>query len=111
MDVDDNLILATVLHDIGKEFTMTFKNKKGEDTEHAHFYEHHNVSAYEALFYLAERNLPMIRILDICQLIRLHMQPFFMGDSEKAKNKLINMVGQEFYDRLMLLHLADKLAH
>lgn len=111
LKTDDNLILATLLHDIGKEFTMGFKNKKGEDTEHAHFYEHHNVSAYEALFYLAERNLPTISILDVCQLIRLHMQPFFMGESEKAKTKFINMVGQEFYDRLMLLHEADKLAH
>lgn len=110
MKADENLIVATMLHDSGKEFSMQFKNKKGEYTEHAHFYEHHNVSAYDSLFYLQHR-YNTEQLLDICQLIRLHMRPFNMDESEKAKTKFINMVGQEFYDRLMLLNEADRLAH
>lgn len=42
--------------------------------------------------------------------IQWHMQPFFI-ETEKARNKFINLVGQEFYDDLMLLHQADILAH
>lgn len=28
-------------------------------------------------------------------------------ETEKAKNKFINLVGREFYDKLMILHEAD----
>lgn len=41
---------AAMLHDIGKAFTKAFKNSKGEDTDIAHYYEHHHVSAYDSLF-------------------------------------------------------------
>lgn len=105
---DANLILAGFYHDIGKEFTKAFKNGKGEATEIAHYFNHMNVSAYDVLFYLKDR--PVSTILDVCQLIRWHMQPFFM-ETEKAKTKFINLVGQEFYDRLMILHQADRKAH
>jgi predicted kinase len=102
---DESLIAAALYHDIGKEFTKSFKNSKGEITEEAHYYNHHNVSAYNALFYLKDKEY----MLDTCQLINYHMKPFFI-DTEKARNKFINLVGQGFYDRLMLLHEADKMA-
>jgi len=105
--LDENILKAAMLHDIGKEFTKQFKNYKGEVTDIAHYYHHENISAYDALFYL--RGIECDSILDICQLIRYHMQPFFIN-TEKAKQKFINLVGQEFYDRLMILHEADKKA-
>ena len=108
---DKNILIAGMFHDVAKEFTKQFKNTKGEDTEHAHFYNHENVSAYDSLFYLYEQHLADIDILDICQLIRYHMQPFHINGSLKAEAKFIKLVGQEFYDRLMILHLADKKAH
>lgn len=106
------LFESAVLHDIGKRFTKEFKNYKGEKTDIAHYYSHHLVSAYDSLFY------PLSLTHDYCtddiieraNYIQWHMQPFFM-ETEKAKNKFIKLVGQEFYDNLMILHQADLLAH
>ena len=107
MIFDEKLIYAAWLHDIGKEFTKQFKNYKGEDTDIAHYYHHENVSAYNALFYLRNDDFTCFdSILDICQLIRWHMKPFLI-ETEKAKNKFINLVGRDFYDKLMILHEAD----
>jgi|LSQX01.3.fsa_nt_gb predicted kinase len=107
MIFDANLIYAAWLHDIGKEFTKQFKNYKGEDTDIAHYYNHEHISAYNALFYLRNDDFTCFdSVLDICQLIRWHMKPYFI-ETEKAKNKFINLVGQDFYDRLMILHEAD----
>jgi putative nucleotidyltransferase with HDIG domain len=109
IDTDDNnLRTAAYYHDIGKEFTKQFKDSKGEDTEIAHYYNHMNVSAYDVMFYIQDK--ATADILDICQLIRWHMQPFFM-ESEKSTTKFINLVGKQFYDRLMILHEADRKAH
>lgn len=110
MIFNEELIYAAWLHDIGKEFTKQFKNYKGEDTDIAHYYHHENVSAYNALFYLRGDEFTFYDfVLNVCQLIRWHMKPFFI-ETEKAKNKFINLVGQEFYDKLMILHEADKMA-
>lgn len=105
--IDFSLIVAALFHDIGKEFTKSFKNGKGEITKEAHYHNHHHVSAYNTLFYL---NQAKYNVLDICQLIRWHMQPFFTK-TEKAKIRFINLVGLDFYKRLLILHEADKLAH
>lgn len=106
---DIHLNIAALYHDIGKVFTKQFKNSKGEDTDIAHYYNHHLVSAYDSLFYLKKCNLSKEDILEITNYIQWHMQPFFM-DTEKAKSKFINLVGQEFYDKLLILHEADKRA-
>lgn len=107
MIFNEELIYAAWLHDIGKEFTKQFKNYKGEDTDIAHYYHHENVSAYNALFYLRGDEFTFYDfVLNVCQLIRWHMKPFFI-QTEKAKNKFINLVGREFYDKLMILHEAD----
>lgn len=113
IDYKDNGILfeSALLHDIGKRFTKNFKNYKGENTEIAHYYNHHLVSAYESLFcYCGLFNYCSNDILLRANYIQWHMQPFFM-ETAKAKNKFINLVGQRFYDELMLLHQADLLAH
>jgi hypothetical protein len=94
------------LHDIGKKFTKQFSNYKGEPTDIAHYYNHMNVSAYDAMFYLKDKGYNDDDILNICNLIQWHMQPFFI-ETDKAKNKFIRLVGQEFYDRLMILHQSD----
>lgn len=108
IQADRNLITAALMHDIGKEFTKEFKNYKGEPTDIAHYYHHHNVSAYLSLFYLSY--LSEYDLLDVVNYIQWHMQPFFI-ETEKAKKKFIKLVGQEFYDKLMILHEADKMAH
>ena len=99
--------MAALYHDIGKRFTKQFKNSKGEDTDIAHYYQHHLVSAYDSMFYL--RWLDDYTMLNVVKYIQWHMQPFFIK-TDKAKNKLINLIGQTAYEKLLILHKADKLA-
>ena len=105
---DCNLKFAGLFHDIGKKFTKSFKNSKGEVTENATYYQHHLVSAYDSLFYLKdiEEGITKDDILEITNLIQWHMRLF--NETEKSKKKFINMAGQEFYDKLLLLHDADR---
>lgn len=77
--------------------------------KHATYYQHHLVSAYDSLFIFNKQGFEQETILLIANYIQWHMQPFFL-DTEKSKNKFINLVGQEFYDKLLILHEADKLA-
>jgi predicted kinase len=101
------LFTAGLLHDIGKPFTKTFVNTKGETTNEAHYYQHHLISAYDAMFYLnSDRYGSDDSILEVCNYVQWHMQPFDIK-TEKAKNKFINLVGKKFYDNLMILHEAD----
>lgn len=106
--IDDiDVSIAALYHDIGKRFTKQFKNSKGEDTDIAHYYQHHLVSAYDSMFYL--RWLDDYTMLKVVKYIQWHMQPFFIK-TDKAKNKLINLIGQTAYEKLLILHKADKLA-
>lgn len=92
---------AALLHDIGKPFTKSFTNFKGEPSTEAHYYQHHLVSAYDSLFYTLH-----LRSLEVANYIQWHMQPFFM-ENDKQKNKYKNLWGEEFYNNIMLLHEAD----
>lgn len=107
---DFELNMAALYHDIGKGFTKAFKNYKGEDSEIAHYYQHHLVSAYDTLFYLNAFKFDTNCLLNITNYIQWHMQPFFI-ETEKSRNKFINLVGQEFYNKLMILHEADVQSH
>jgi len=107
---DFELNMAAMYHDIGKRFCKAFKNSKGEDTETAHYYQHHLVSAYDSLFIFNQQGFEQETILKITNYIQWHMMPFFM-DTEKAKKKFANLVGQDFYDKLLVLHEADTKAH
>jgi len=109
MTDDCDLAIAGLLHDAGKAFVKQFKNQKGETTSMAHYYNHEQISAYMALFYLQNR-CSTKDLLYICQLIRWHMRPYNC-DSYKSKERIINLMGQNFYNQLMILHEADKLAH
>lgn len=103
------LEMAGLLHDIGKLKTKTFTNMKGEITEIAHYYSHEKVSAYDSLFY---RGLKLglregdRRELEILKLIQWHMIMHF-NLSEKAINKYKNMLGEETWKDLEILHKAD----
>ncbi|MCX7746917.1 MAG: AAA family ATPase [Clostridia bacterium] len=101
---DDTLMMAALLHDIGKKFTKGFSDLKGNPTKEAHYYSHQNVSAYLSLFYLKHLNIE--NILEITNYIQWHMQPFNLH-SGKSKKKFLNLMGQEFYDNLLKLHEAD----
>lgn len=106
---DDNLIKAALLHDIGKAETKTFYNMKREWSPIAHYYSHENVSAYSAMFILKNLGYSNEDILDICKLINYHMCAFDLT-SEKSIKKFIEKVGLKDYERIMILHEADKTA-
>ena len=103
---DIKIRIAGLLHDIGKQYTMSFRNFKGEYSNQAHFYRHENVSTYEAMFYLIE-NFNTEDIIYICNLIQYHMRPH-TAITEKSIKKLKNFLGEDFYRDLIILHEADK---
>lgn len=109
---DKEIELACLLHDIGKLETKTFINTKGETTDIAHFYNHENVSAYNAMF---EENIRKNYFVDeyetieILQLINWHM--LFHGiSSEKAKNKYTYLLGRDFMNKLRIINLIDNMS-
>lgn len=106
-----NVLLAAYCHDLGKEFTKSNVNKKGEITEDYHYYEHHNVGGYLALFYLKEY-LDIDRLIYVCNLITMHMRPFLAYEnSQKAFEKDKKRYGLAFMEDLIILHEADLAAH
>lgn len=112
LDVErlSNLISAAFYHDIGKEFTKSFVNGKGEETEVAHYYNHENVSAYMYFLYtdLETLNEDMGNSLYIADLIQLHMRMHCHGgDKEKMHNKIKKLVGQQEFEDLCILNEAD----
>lgn len=106
------LHIAALLHDIGKAFTKTKMNKRGEFDGDYHYYQHHCVSAYESLFYLNGLALIENERAYIANLIYYHMHPYMSWkQSEKAKFRDVSLIGQEMYDDIMILHEADVAAH
>ncbi len=99
---------AAVLHDNGKHFCKTFKNSKGDITEHAHYYNHEHVGSYNSLFYEM-----LCSPLDVAIIIRWHMQPYFWerDNNEKLCSKYRKLWGEQLYQDIMLIHKADKSAH
>lgn len=106
-------ILHTVglIHDCGKPRCKTYINTKGEKTEIAHYYSHENVGAYDSFFFDTKYSEEERR--DISELIRWHMTPYFWEkkDDEKMRKKYFNLWGEDLYEKIMLLHSADKDAH
>lgn len=103
-------------HDIGKLYAKEFKNRRGEDTEFAHFYGHENYGAY---LYLCEmccgKNLDdeaFKRILYLTNLINCHMRPLnAWKESAVAKERDIALFGEEFVRDIELINEADRAAH
>lgn len=114
---DHNLHTAAYLHDIGKLCTKVRKNFKGEDDGECHYYQHHCVGAYEAMFYLAcnDGRLSSHTIEDQCDIINMiyyHMHPYgAWKQSEKAMERDKRLIGDELFHDIMLLHEADLWAH
>lgn len=111
--VKNNLLhCAGLLHDCGKPFTKSFINSKGEETDIAHYYQHHCCGAYDSLFF---RYPDDVDRLDVSVLINLHMMPYFWEKDkeygEKTRQKYQKLWGNELYNNVMELHEADKKAH
>ena len=97
-DGDEIMMCAAFYHDCGKPFTRS----TGEDGV-CHYYNHHNVGAYDAL---SLYDLP----LEVSALITYHMEPFFWDADKKPErlhDKYRHIWGGGFYNKIMLLHEAD----
>ncbi len=103
---------AGLLHDCGKPFTKSFINSKGEETDVAHYYQHHCCGAYDSLFFAYPDG---VKRLDVSVLINLHMMPYFWEKDkehgERMQQKYQKLWGNELYNNVMKLHEADKNAH
>lgn len=107
------LSCAAAAHDNGKVFVKKFENAKGEPTNIAHYYNHENIGAYNALFFDYEFN---VDVLDISILVNLHMMPYNWerqnNETElKLRRKYYKLWGAETYNNVTMLHEADKAAH
>ena len=115
---DLNLQIAAFLHDCGKIITKAFINSKGELSESAHYYEHHNASSYISLFYLKDMfddkwmQFKDYEILFISLLINMHMRPFLAWkDSKKSEDRDRRLFGDDIVDAVLEIHEADLAAH
>ena len=105
------LLRAALHHDIGKEFTKSFINSKGEETEVAHYYNHEKVSAYMYIMYEKSDELKDIdKVLYIADLIGLHMKMHCHGGyKEKTHKKIEELVGHKEFEDLCILNEADQI--
>lgn len=115
---------ASAFHDIGKAYTKSFIDSKGNLSEDAHYYGHENYGAYLFLviqnygisvgeYESAKTNLgEKISNLYIASLINWHMRPHTAWkQSEKARERDKMLIGEGMYQDIMLLHEADLAAH
>lgn len=110
-NMDGSLCMAALLHDIGKAFTKGFLDSKGEPSETAHYYQHHLVSAYDALPYVFDFSHD--DMLETLALIQWHMFPYFWekDNNKRMENKYKRLWGESLYHKVMKLHRADAAAH
>ena len=92
-----DLMIATLLHDIGKPYCKEFKDAKGEPSETAHYYQHHCVSSW--LSYGVNQVTPYI-----AWLISEHMNPFM-------NTKYYRNLPLFLKNKIDLLNEADRAAH
>lgn len=110
---DDKLLeTAALLHDIGKVFTQSKLNSKGEDDGDYHYYQHHCVGAYDSLFYTYNMGYTTEEMLHVSNLIYYHMHPYMSWkQSEKAREKDRKILGDNMIREIDILHKADAFAH
>jgi predicted kinase len=110
---DTNFVMDTVLwfairyHDVGKFYTKTFKNAKGEPTEEAHFYGHQNYGAY--LLLCSSCFMSDEQVLRLGAIVTYHMEHYLR--TEERLEAFYDMIGEDLTRDLMVMALCDKKAH
>lgn len=95
--VDSDLRIAASWHDLGKLYTKTFTNTKGETTDVAHYYGHQGYSAWMCYGFKVCNN-------NIAWLVSTHMDPYL-------STKYYNRLPEFLKNKIDLLHQADINAH
>lgn len=105
---------ASSLHDIGKTKCRTYVDFKGRKRQHAHYYGHENVGAYDVLFFNFYNKQTDGLTLAVSLLINLHMTFYHFDKSPNASKiheKYKKLWGSELYNKVAHLHEADVNAH
>ena len=116
-DFCSNVQTAAKYHDIGKLYTKTFVDAKGNESDTAHFYGHEGYSTYMFLTHSltgmdVKQKDEIDEILYIAALINWHMRPHTAWKmSEKSKQKDHKLLGNDMFDNILSLHEADLAAH
>ena len=105
-------------HDIGKLFTKSFVDAKGNPSEIAHFYGHENYGAY---LYLLNNTVQATSYVGTqflrdavpykALLINWHMRPYEWDKNPHVKEKDERLIGHNAIVDLEKLHAADIAAH
>lgn len=99
------MVYAALFHDLGKGLCKSFINLKGETTRYANFLGHENVSALLAYECLNNFGYAEEFVLEVVQLISLHMLP--KQATEKTFIKIEGWIGKEDLEALMLFNDYD----
>lgn len=109
------LLIAALIHDVGKLYTKTRLNSRGIDDGNAHYFNHNCAGSYTAMFILSNiekiwgKPCPMS---DVTNMIYYHMHPYLAWkQSDKAKERDKRLLGDKMFNDIMLLHEADLSAH
>jgi putative nucleotidyltransferase with HDIG domain len=106
---DKEMMLWTaLLHDVGKAYCKSFRNRKGEETRYANFIGHEYVGSQMAIPFLKKMNFEDEFIHNVATLIQFHM---YLLDDNANKQKLLDRVGKDTYKKLEFLRDADTKAH
>lgn len=93
--IDINLVVAASMHDIGKPYTKSFVDSKGNPCDTAHYYQHQCVGAYMSYGYAVPYE---------AWLISTHMEPFL-------NSKYYRNLPAYLKKDIDILHQADLQAH
>jgi hypothetical protein len=96
-DLPSVVKFAGYVHDVGKPYTKTFLNKKGELTDIAHYYDHHSVGAWISYGFPTND-------ITLAWLVGNHMAPFI-------NLKYYNNLDPFYKTWIDALHSADREAH
>ena len=107
------LLIAAMLHDVGKLYTKTKTNSKGIVDGNCHYYQHHSWGSYECLFYLHYAGQFTEEDMNyISNLIYYHMRPYCEWEySRKTLDKDKVALGNNLFNDILSLHEADIYAH
>lgn len=102
------MLWTALLHDVGKAFCKSFKNRKGEECRYANFIGHEYVSSQMAVAFLHKMNFDDEFIHKVATLCQFHM---YLLDEKANREKLKRHVGEDMFKKLEFLRDADTLAH
>lgn len=103
---DADLLMASSFHDIGKLKTQTT-----DENGQCHYYNHNCVGAYDIFLLFYGLKTPRA-LVSTSNYIYYHMHPFLAwNQSEKTKERDKELLGEEMFEKIMLLHRADIASH